>query len=111
MDMSINQLGTLTDHELETLCVPIKECVSVSTGSIEPAILSKLEVRGFDQAPVYHHEKSCLLGLVNTDRLRRLHDGQQELDPDDKDICDKAHCFYIGPFVTVEQVLEKNGAG
>ncbi|MFQ5913344.1 MAG: hypothetical protein ACE5JS_09185 [Nitrospinota bacterium] len=107
--MFSNQLGILIDHILETLCVPLEKCLSVNTGPVDESILSELERRGYDQAPVYHVEKKCLLGLVETERLRRLYNKGEPLSSDDPAVCDEAHRFEIGASVTVEQVLDKMG--
>jgi hypothetical protein len=107
--MFADQLGTLTDRELETLCTPLKDCLSVKTGPVDPSVVSELELRRFDQAPVYHLEKEYLLGLVQTERLRRLHDAGEPLSDKETEVCNEAHQFHIGCFVTLEQILEKMG--
>jgi hypothetical protein len=43
----------LTDHELQTLCVPLDQCILVKTGKVDPGVLAELEEHGYDQAPVY----------------------------------------------------------
>lgn len=105
--MFANQLGTLTDHELETLCVPLKECLSVRTGAVDPCVLAELEARCYDQALVYPLDKNHLLGLVETQRLRTLHISAEPLVAEDLSVRDEGHRFHVGSFVTVGQVLER----
>lgn len=103
--MFANQLGTLTDHELETLCTPMDECLTVTVGPVDTSILAELETRQYDQAPVYSTNR-CLLGLVDTQRLRTLHEKSSPLLADDPAVCDQDHQFHIGPFVTVSRIFE-----
>lgn len=106
MSIFWNQLGFLTDNELEALCVPLQKCISVRTGPVDDSTLSVLETRGFDQAPVYDRNGINLLGLIDTSRLRELRDTGQPVEAEDLEVSDKAHWFPLGPFVTVLEILK-----
>ena len=105
MSLFWNQLGFLTDNELEALCVPLRKCISVKTGPVDNSILSALATHGFDQAPVYDSTGRTLLGLIDTSRLRELADADQPIDANAPEVSDKSHWFRLGPFVTVLEVL------
>jgi hypothetical protein len=103
--MHIDFLGMLTDHELQTLCVPLDQCISVKTGKIDPLVLVELEQRGYDQAPVYDAGGRVLYGLISTERLRALHASGGEISEGDIEVRDQRHFLYTGPFLTVERLL------
>jgi len=105
--MFTDQLGTLTDRELEALCVPLRECLSTKTGPVDLTVLSNLDARRFDQAPVYDAEKGHLLGIVETTFLRELYEAREPLAADDPAVCNDTHMFHIGCFVSIDQILEK----
>jgi hypothetical protein len=108
--MPVDFLGTLTDHELQTLCVPLDQCVSVTAGKIDPSILGELEARGFDQAPVYDSTGGLLLGLISTERLRTIHAADSELSETDAEVRSEGHFLYTGPLLTVEHLLSSLSA-
>lgn len=105
--MAANQLGVLTDDDLETLCVPLARCLSVRTGPIDPSILVELEKHEYDQAPVYHRDNGQLLGLIDTQHLKLMARNGEAVFPDDAVVCDEAHWFRIGCLVTIDQVFGK----
>jgi len=106
MSFSWNQLGYMTDNELEALCVPLQKCISVKTGVVDDSILSSLETLGFDQAPVYDSSGKTLLGLIGTSHLRDLQIANRPVDGADPEVADRAHWFHLGPFVTVLEILK-----
>ena len=103
--MPMDLLGMLTDHELRTLCVPLDQCLSVTTGKVDLSILGELEARGFDQAPVFDSTGRFLLGLIATERLRTIHAADSELSEMDAKVRSEGHFLYTGPFLTVEHLL------
>ena len=103
--MPIDFLGMLTDHELQTLCVPLDQCISVQTGKIDPLVLAELEERGYDQVPVYHAGGRLLYGLISTERLRALQTSDGVISEGDIEVRDEGHFLYTGPFLTVERLL------
>ena len=83
----MSHLRFMVDAEvLGQCCVPMHECVTVSTGAVDTSILSLLERNRFDQAPVYDSTDGRLLGLVETTRLRHLETRQAALQRDDEGI-------------------------
>ena len=98
-------LGMLTDHELQTLCVPLDQCISVKTGKVDPGALAELEEHGYDQAPVYDAGGRVLYGLISTERLRTLQTSGGEIGEADIDVRDEGHFLYTGSFLTVDRLL------
>lgn len=103
--MALNFLATLSDHELQTLCVPLEHCISVRTGSVDSNILAKLETNGFDQAPVYDPTGKHVLGLISTERLRDISAKNGEVAADDSEIRSDDHNLCIGGFLDLETLL------
>jgi len=103
--MPMDFLGMLTDHELQTLCVPLDQCISVKTGKVDPVILAELEKHGYDQAPVYDAGGRVLYGLISTECLRALQISGEEISESDIEIRDEGHFLFTGPFLTVERLL------
>ena len=95
----------LTDHELQTLCVPLDECILVKTGKVDPGVLAELEKHGYDQAPVYDAGGRVLYGLISTERLRTLQTSGGEISEGDIDVRDEGHFLYTGSFLTVDRLL------
>lgn len=103
--MQLEFLDALIDDELRTLCVPLDECVSVKTGKIDLSALAELEHRGLDQAPVYSSDRTRLLGLISTRRLRELSESGEQVDGNDPEIRNEEHFLRTGPFLTLEKLL------
>jgi hypothetical protein len=105
--MFASTLGTLTADELKSMCVALKDCVSVALGEVDSSAVSILESRGYDQAPVYDADQRSLFGLVETRRLRMLVEQRAPLTPGDPAIQDEERWFRIGSGVAVEELLSK----
>ncbi len=102
--MPVDSLGMLTDHELQTLCVPLDRCISVKVGRVDSVVLAELHKRKYDQAPVYNADGS-LLGIISTERLRAVHDSGGLISETDAEVRDEGHFLYTGPFLTVDRLL------
>src|SRR5437660_11924621 len=87
--MAVRPPGVLTDHELETLCVPLQHCISVKIGPVDVRILADLEKRGYDQAPVYDASGRFLLGLISTERLRAIQASAGKVSEHDDEVRDE----------------------
>jgi hypothetical protein len=104
--MFANQLGTLSEYELQTLCIPLDRCLTIAPGPIDPQLVCELLARGFDQAPVQDEEHRTRFGLVTTNHLVELSASGQPLLSTDPQLCDGRSELSIGPFVTVTRMLE-----
>lgn len=79
--------------DLDSLSIPLGQCVCVAPGPIDPAVLAKLEERGFDQAPVCDGKGTY--GLVETHHLRSLLEVGLPLNGDDAGVRDEEREFCI----------------
>jgi hypothetical protein len=93
--------------DLKRLCIPLERTVSVLPGPVDLSLLSKLEERGFDQAPVYDSSTHNYWGLAETNYLRSLFESAQPLHADDPIIRNENREFHVGSFVTIFGLLEK----
>jgi hypothetical protein len=72
--------------DIEALCIPLNECISVAPGAIDESRLVGLESHGYDQAPVYEKDRHIVHGLVETKYLRSLLEAGKSLISDDPNI-------------------------
>ncbi len=105
--MRFEFLDALIDDELRTLCAPLDHCVSVKTGRVDPGVLAELESRGYDQAPVYSSDRMSVVGLISTERLRKVLEAGGEVDDHDPEIRSEAHFLHTGPFLSLERLLSR----
>jgi len=70
---------------LEEIMVRLKDCISVRVGPVDTRIVSALEKKNFDQAPVLLDDNS-ILGGITTKRLKHLLESGKELLKTDNDI-------------------------
>lgn len=73
------------ETNLEEIMVRIKDCISVRVGPVDARIVSALEEKNFDQAPVFLDD-NFVLGGITTKRLKHLLESGKELLKTDNDI-------------------------
>lgn len=62
----------IDDDDLRSMAVPLKDCVGVGLGGIDPGVVAALEEGDYDQAPVTDEGGICIHGLVLTTELKDL---------------------------------------
>jgi len=92
--------------DMRELCVPIKDCVTVKLGPVDPNVMALLESRGYDQAPVVT-ENNGVCGLVTTNRLKRLFAIKQPLHNDDPELQDVSKEMWGSEGVRLDYLLLK----
>lgn len=96
--------------DLERLCIRLDRCLTVVPGPIDPAVVSTLDERGYDQAPVYDAATHRYWGIVETSYLRSLLESGQPLRADDPVVRDEGREFHVGAFVTIFDLLDRMAA-
>jgi CBS domain-containing protein len=87
--------------DLTELHTPIGLCVVTPSGPIQRDVLEKLEVAGYDQAPVINDSRR-VVGLVNTTRLQELLALGRPLTPNDEAL----YRAVVDRETTVEKLLD-----
>ena len=93
--------------DLRRMCIPLDQAVAVQPGLVDINILLKLELMGYEQAPVYDAGKRTYFGLVETRYIRSLYESGVRLAEDDPIVRDESHEFHVGSCVTIFELLKK----
>lgn len=104
--MSVVEFGELGADDLRSMCVPLEACICVVPGDVDPAVLTILENRGFDQAPVYDSQRRIVWGLVETRCLRFLAECGERLSTEDPALSARETWFRIGHCVSIDDILD-----
>ena len=94
-------------------CVPLRvrttiaHCVCVQPGSIPKELLSALDTKCYDQAPVYDPDSRMYWGLAYASYLRKLAREDRDLNADDPHVCDANKEFRVGAHTSIYQLVHK----
>ena len=99
----------VADDDLRGMAVPLRHCMVVRLGAVDPDVVTELEASGYDQAPVTDAGGSRFYGLVLTRELRALLHAGAPLALEAHGAMMARRCLSIGRGVGLRLLLEKLG--